>query len=115
VNGKKGNFIVDTGAVTTVMSHSMAAQLGIDENTPGAKIDLGIAGVGGFEGVVLKVPDVTFKTAKNTEQFPQVVSIDLKQISKMIGTEVAGVVGYDFFSDYKLTLDYYAAEIKLSK
>ena len=33
----------------------------------------------------------------------------------MIGTEVAGVVGYDFFSDYKLTLDYYAAEIKLSK
>jgi predicted aspartyl protease len=115
VNGKRGNFIVDTGAVTTVLSHSMAAQLGINANTPGAKIDLGIAGVGGFEGVVLKVPDVTLKTPKNTEAFPQVVSIDLKQISKMIGTEVAGVVGYDFFSDYKLTLDYNAAEVKLSK
>ncbi len=50
------------GAVTTVLSHSMAAQLGINENTPGAKVDLGIAGVGGFEGVVLKVPNVTFKT-----------------------------------------------------
>jgi predicted aspartyl protease len=115
VNGKKGNFVVDTGAVTTVLSHSMAAQLGVRENTPGAKVDMGIAGVGGFEGVVLKVPDVTFKTGKNSEAFPQVVAIDLKQISKMIGTEVAGVVGYDFLSDYKLTLDYYAGEIRISK
>ena len=35
INGKHGNFIVDTGAVTTVISHSMAAQLGVNENTPG--------------------------------------------------------------------------------
>src|SRR3989475_1748194 len=115
VNGKQGNFIVDTGAVTTVLSHNMAAQLGINQNTPGAKIDLGIAGVGGFEGIVLKVPNVTFKTAKNTETFPQVVAIDLTQISKMIGTEVGGVAGYDFFSEYKVTLDYYGAEVRLSK
>jgi predicted aspartyl protease len=114
-NGKQGNFIVDTGAVTTVLSHNMAAQLGINQNTPGAKIDLGIAGVGGFEGTVLRVPNVTFKTAKNTESFPQVVAIDLRQISKMIGTEVAGVAGFDFFSDYKITIDYYGAEIRLSK
>ena len=115
VNGKRGNFIVDTGAVTTVLSHSMAAQFGINENTPGAKIDLGIAGVGGFEGLVLKIPDVTFKTPKNAETFEQVISIDLKQISKMIGTEVSGVAGYDFFSDYKVTLDYNAGVIRLSK
>ena len=114
-NGKLGNFIVDTGAVTTVLSHNMAAQLGINQNTPGAKIDLGIAGVGGFEGIVLKVPNVTFKTARNVESFPQVVAIDLKQISKMIGTEVAGVAGYDFFSDYKVVLDYYGAEVRLAK
>ena len=82
---------------------------------PGAKIDLGIAGVGGFEGSVLRVPDVTLKTLKNTEPFPQIVAIDLKQISKMIGTEVAGVAGYDFFSEYKITIDYYGAEIRLSK
>ncbi len=116
VNGKhRGNFIVDTGAVTTVISHNMAANLGVNEKTPGAKVDLGIAGVGGLEGVVLRVPNVTFKTAKNTEAFPQVISIDLKEISKMIGTEVAGVVGFDFLEDYKVTLDYYAAEVRLSK
>jgi predicted aspartyl protease len=115
VNGKHGNFIVDTGAVTTVLSHSMAAQLGVDEKTPGAKVELGIAGVGGFEGVVLKVPNVTFKTLKNVEAFPDVVSIDLKRISKIIGTEVSGILGYDFFSHYKLTLDYNAAELRLTK
>jgi len=115
VNGKRGNFIVDTGAVTTVLSHSMAAEFGVTEKTPGAKVDMGIAGVGGFEGVVLKIPNVTFKTPKNTEAFPQVVAIDLKQISKTIGTEVSGVVGYDFFSDYKLTLNYQSGEVGLAK
>jgi tetratricopeptide (TPR) repeat protein len=115
VNGKRGNFIVDTGAVTTVLSLGMAAQLGVDEKTPGAKVNMGIAGVGGFEGVVLKIPDVTFKTGKNTEEFPQVVAIDLKQISKTIGTEVAGIIGYDFFSDYRLTLDYNGGTLQLAK
>src|SRR6267378_2995406 len=116
VNGQhRGNFIVDTGAVTTVISHNMAATLGVDEKTPGAKIDLGIAGVGGFEGVVLRVPNVTFKTAKTSETFPQVVSINLKEMSKMIGTEIAGVIGFDFLDEYKLTLDYYAAEVRLTK
>jgi predicted aspartyl protease len=115
VNGKRGHFIVDTGAVTTVLSHSMAAQLGVNENTPGARVNMGIAGVGGFEGIVLKIPNVTFKTPKNTEAFPQVVAIDLKQISKTIGTEVAGILGYDFFSDYKVTLDYNSGQLRLEK
>jgi len=116
VNGQqRGNFIVDTGAVTTVISHNMAANLGVNEKTPGAKVDLGIAGVAGLEGVVLRVPNVTFKTAKNTEAFPQVISIDMKGISKMLGTEVSGVVGFDFLEQYKVTLDYYRAEVWLTK
>jgi len=47
--------------------------------------------------------------------FPQVVAIDLKQISKTIGTEVAGIIGYDFFSDYRLTLDYNGGTVQLAK
>ena len=71
--------------------------------------------MGGLEGIVLRVPNVTLKTPHNSELFPQVVAIDLKQISKMIGTEVAGVIGYDFLEDYKLTLDYHGAQIGLTK
>ena len=116
VNGKfKGNFVIDTGAVTTVLSHSMAGQLGVTPDTPDAKVDVGIAGVGGTENVVLRVPDVTLKTGDTSEVFPQVVSIDLKNISRMIGTEISGVVGYDFLSKYKVMLDYNRAEIRLLK
>jgi hypothetical protein len=68
----------------------MAAQLGVNENTPGAKVDLGLQASADLKACV-EDPNVTFKTPKNTETFPQVVSIDLKQISKMIGTEVRGV------------------------
>ena len=114
VNGKfKGNFVIDTGAVTTVLSHSMAAKLGVTEDTPDAKVDVGIAGVGGTESVVLRVPEVMLKTDDNNEVFPQLVSIDLKNISRMIGTEIAGVLGYDFLSKYKVMLDYTKAEIRL--
>jgi tetratricopeptide (TPR) repeat protein len=116
VNGQfRGNFVVDTGAVTTVLSHSMAAKLGVTEDTPGAKVDLGMVGVGGLQSSVLRVPNVTFKTPKNSDTFPQVVSIDMKDISKMLGTEVSGVIGYDFLETYKVTLDYYGAEIRLTK
>ncbi len=116
INGEhQGNFLVDTGAVTTVLSHNMAATLGVTEDTPGAKIDLGLAGIGGFEGVVLLVPEVVFTTEKNLEGFSQVVSIDMREISKMLGTEVAGVVGYDFLKGYRVSIDFQNAEVRLSK
>jgi tetratricopeptide (TPR) repeat protein len=116
LNGSfQGNFVVDTGAVTTVLAHSMAARLGVTEETPGAKVDAGLAGVGGMQGSVLGVQDVTFRAGQLTETFPQVVSIDLKQISKMIGTEVSGVIGYDFLSAYNVILNYETAEVRLVK
>jgi hypothetical protein len=115
VNGQHSNFVVDTGAATTVVSHTMANALGVNENTPGAKVDLGLGGVGGFEGLVLRVPKVTFRTLGTSEAFDQVLSIDLKQVSRMLQTEVAGLVGFDFLEKYKLTVDYYKAEVRLSK
>ena len=116
VNGDhRGHFLVDTGAVTTVLSHNMAATLGVTEDTPGAKIDLGISGIGGFEGVVLLVPEVILTTEKNLEGYSQLVSIDMRNISKMLGTEVAGVVGYDFLKGYRVSIDFKNAEVRLSK
>jgi predicted aspartyl protease len=114
-NGKPGNFIVDTGAITSVLSLGMANAMGINEKSPGALVDLGIAGVGGAQGVTLMLPQVTLKTTRQSETLNQAVAIDLKEVSKMLGTEVSGVAGFDFLSKYKLTLDYYKAEIHLTK
>ncbi len=112
---KRGNFIIDTGAVTTVLSHTTAAMLGVNENTPGAKIALPLGGVGGMQGTILQVPDVTMKTGENSESFERLIAIDLKPISKMIETEIGGVIGFDFLENYKLTIDYNNAEVWLSK
>jgi len=115
VNGKPGNFIVDTGAITTVLSLGMANLMGINEKTPGALVDLGIAGVGGAQGITLMLPQLTLKTTRQSETLNQALAIDLKEISRMLGTEVSGVAGFDFLKNYKLTLDYYKAEIHLTK
>ena len=115
VNGKQGNFIVDTGAITTVLSLTMANAMGINEKTPGAVVDMGIAGVGGAQGVTLMLPQLTLKTVRQSEILGQTLAIDLQSISKMLGTEVSGVAGFDFMKNYKLTLDYHKAEIHLTK
>jgi predicted aspartyl protease len=115
INTQHGNLIVDTGAITTVLSLEMANAMGITEKTPGAKVDTGLGGVGGAQGTVLMIPRVTLKTVRQSEALNSALAIDLKDISKMLGTEVSGVAGFDFLQSYKLTLDYYKAEIHLSK
>lgn len=113
--GQHGNLIVDTGAITSVLSLPLANKMGINDKTPGAKVDLGIGGVGGAQGDVLMLPTLTMKTLRQSESLSGVLAIDLKEISKMLGTEVSGIAGYDFLQGYKLTLDYYKAEIHLTK
>ena len=116
VNGQhKGNFLIDTGADTTLLAHSMAGNLGVNKNTPGASLNLPIGGVGGLDAGVLIVPAVTLKTPIETKRFEVLMSIELKEMSSLIQTELSGVLGYDSLKDYRITLDYHKAEIRLSK
>ena len=43
------------------------------------------------------------------------MSIELKDMSSLIQTELSGVLGFDALKDYRLTLDYHTAEIRFSK
>lgn len=115
IGGQHGNLILDTGAITSVTSLEVANALGINDKTPGAKVNLGIGGVGGAQEMVLMLPKLTLKTSRQSETLSQVLAIDFKDISKMLGTEVSGIAGFDFLQNYKLTLDYYKAEIHLTK
>ena len=111
----EGLFLLDTGAVTTVLSHSMAAKLGVDENTPGAGIGGSIAGIAGGAGTVFLVPDVTLETPENREYFPQVIAIDFGEISETLGIELSGVIGYDFLRAYRISIDFQNAEVVISR
>jgi tetratricopeptide (TPR) repeat protein len=113
VNGRPGNFLVDSGAVTSVLSHTMAAQLGVTRDTPGARVDSALGGVGGADGSVLKTPEVTLKISKTTRKFPNMLAIDLKEFSRMIGTDISGIMGVDLLDGRAVTLDYNKPEIRL--
>jgi len=116
VNGQyKGNFLIDTGADTTMLAQAMAANLGVNKNTPGAALNLPIGGVGGLDDGVLMVPGVTMKSPLETKRFDVLLAVDLKDMSSLIQTELSGVLGYDSLKDYRLTIDYRKAEIRLSK
>jgi hypothetical protein len=116
VNGKfDGNFLLDTGADGTLLSHSMASDLGINKDTPGAALDLPIGGVSGLEDGILLIPSVTLKTPFETKQFDKMMAVDLHGLSTLIQTELSGVLGFDSLKDYKVTLDYQKAEIRLTK
>ena len=116
VNGKhNGNFLIDSGADSTLLAYSMANNLGVNKNTPGATLDLPIGGIGGLDDSVLIVPSVTLKTPFETKQFDKVMAIELKAMSGLIQTELSGVLGYDTLKNYRVTLDYQRAEIRLNK
>jgi tetratricopeptide (TPR) repeat protein len=116
VNGKhKGNFLIDSGADSTLLAYTMANSLGVNKDTPGAAVDLPIGGIGGLDASVLMVPSVTLKTPFETKQFDRVMAIELKAMSSLIQTELSGVIGYDTLKNYRVTLDYQRAEIRLTK
>jgi hypothetical protein len=61
------------------------------------------------------VPSVSLKTAFEAKQFDSMMAIDLQSMSRLIQTELSGVIGHDTLKAYRLTLDYPKAEIRLSK
>jgi predicted aspartyl protease len=116
VNGKhKGNFLIDSGADSTLLAYSMANNLGVNKNTPGATLDLPIGGIGGLDDGVLVVPSVTLKSPFETKQYEKVMALELKSLSGLIQTELSGVIGFDTLKNYRVTLDYQRAEIRLNK
>ena len=43
------------------------------------------------------------------------MAIELNGMSGLMQTELSGVIGYDMLKDYRVTIDYQKAEIRLSK
>jgi predicted aspartyl protease len=116
VNDKyKGNFLIDTGADVTLLAYSMANNLGVTKDTPGASLNIPIGGIGGLDDGVLVVQSVNLKTPFESKHFDTMMAIELRAMSSLIQTELSGVLGYDALKDYRVTLDYQKAEVRLSK
>lgn len=100
-------FILDTGAGTSLLSTELAARLQIkptgtkEAQTAGGKVAVGLAQV-----ETMSLGEIS---AENLE----VAIVDLSQISRTIGSPVDGDLGYNFFRHFSVTINYHACQLRL--
>jgi predicted aspartyl protease len=101
------DFILDTGASTSLLSLELAERLGV--KTVGSKEGHGAAGK--ISVALAQVSSLTAgdKILKNAD----VGVVDLAQISKAIDTKIDGILGYNFLKSLRVTIDYRSCEVRL--
>jgi predicted aspartyl protease len=101
------DFILDTGAGTSLLSAELAHQLNIkilgtkEGQSAGGKVSVSLA----------KVDSLALGQAKIEEV--EVGIVDLSHISKTIGAKIDGDVGYNFLKHFRVTIDYHMGEIRV--
>jgi predicted aspartyl protease len=100
------DFILDTGAGTSLLSAELAQQLNIkilgtkEGQSAGGKVSVSLAKVESLALGQAKIEDV------------EVGIVDLGHIAKTIGTRIDGDVGYNFLKHFRVTIDYETGEIR---
>ena len=105
------SFLFDTGAVTSTLSKRQAAFLGIRDDTPNASVDIQFAGACRVTQSVLSVDRVDLSLQSLKVPYAKILAVELKEISKELRTEVSGILGGDFYSQRKVTIDYRNAKL----
>ncbi|HVE86204.1 MAG TPA: aspartyl protease family protein [Myxococcales bacterium] len=101
-------FIVDTGASADVIDAGLVTRLGL-------KVEGSREGSGAGKGTVKIsfVKGVTYDVGGATQVVPSSYAIDLSGQPALLGREVAGILGYDFFARYVVEVDYDAQVLVL--
>jgi len=100
------DFILDTGAGTSLLSSELAKQLetkviGSKEGqSAGGKVSVSLAEVESLAVGETKLHDV------------DVGVVDLAQIGKTVGAKIDGDLGYNFLKHFRVTIDYRDCEIR---
>jgi len=100
------DFILDTGAGTSLLSAELAQQLNVkilgtkEGQSAGGKISVSLAKIDALALGHAKIEDV------------EVGIVDLGHISKTIGAKIDGDVGYNFLKHFRITIDYHTGEIR---
>ena len=107
------NFLFDTGAVVSALSKRQASFLGVNEETPNAKVDIEFAGACGIAHSVLGVDKVLLSLGRIKQEYAKILAIHLSEISKEVGSEVSGILGADFYSKRVVKIDYRQGTIRI--
>ena len=108
VNGSEsGEFILDTGAGTTLLTTQMAAWAGV--RPTGTKEGTGAAGrivVQTGQAHSLMVGEITL------QDVPVAITDDVQRIGAAIGASVQGTLGYTFLQHFRVAIDYHRCRIQ---
>src|SRR5213595_3809152 len=102
-------FILDTGAGTSLLSSDLAKKLNIkiistkEGQSAGGKISVSLA----------KVDSLAIGQAKLDDL--DVGLVDLSHIAKAIGTRIDGDIGYNFLKHFRIAIDYHDCEIRFDE
>jgi predicted aspartyl protease len=100
------DFILDTGAGTSLLASELAKQLEVkvigskEGQSAGGKVSVSLAKVDSLAVGETKLDDV------------DVGIVDLGQIGKTIGAKIDGDLGYNFLKHFRITIDYRDCEIR---
>jgi len=101
------DFILDTGAGTSLIAPEPAKQLGIavlgskDGHTAGGKVSVSLGKAREIAVGAIALPDVDLGI------------VDLAQIGRAIGAKIDGDLGYNFLKHFRVAIDYRNHEIGL--
>jgi predicted aspartyl protease len=101
------DFILDTGAGTSLLSSDLAKQLDTriigskEGQSAGGKVSVSLAKVDSLTVGETKIDDV------------DVGIVDLAQIGKTVGAQIDGDLGHNFLKHFRVTIDYRDCEIRL--
>jgi len=111
--GEPLDFVLDTGASTTVLSTQTAKKLGINIKTlPKEKECCGCSG----KKMHTRLASVKSIRIGNIEaKDVEVAIMNLTNISKAVGTKLAGIIGYTFMKNYRVVVDYPNENISFTK
>lgn len=95
-----GTFLLDTGATLSMVDSALLPQLNLE---PAGDLE-GLAVGGTLDVELVEIPFFRFPGALLEDQVVG-VSTFAEAVSEQLGVEVVGILGYDFFSRFAVTLD----------
>jgi hypothetical protein len=112
VDGRRGNFLLDTGAPALVLNKREFA-------APATETTVAATGSTGVNG---KMAGMSYHLAKGFDwqgisfQQKEVPTLDLTTLERKLGgLTLLGLIGYNVLNQYALTLDYRGSQVRLRK
>lgn len=102
IDGIPLRFIVDTGASHTILTRTAAGRLGLEAGSASPQAARGAPGT----VAATPVPVRSFRWGQIELVDLTMMVVDMDNVCGLVGTDIAGVIGHDILSRFRITIDY---------